>query len=113
MYSHSLKEHCNTLVNVLEMEMISLTKMSYNYIDQGSREVNNDRAAEAEMFKTGARSDPTGTRSWNLPGDQSTARTTRMTEFWGHNTRFVLSLIGRMSLEFLYNGELRWPNEER
>ena len=61
MYSHSLKEHCNTLVNVLGMELISLTRMSYNYIDQGDREVNNGRAAEAEMFKMGVRSDPLGT----------------------------------------------------
>jgi hypothetical protein len=35
------------------MELISLIKMSYNYIDQGNREVNNGRAAEAEMFKMG------------------------------------------------------------
>jgi len=56
MYSHSLKEHCNTLVNVLEMELISLTRMSYNYIDQGNREANNGRAAQAEMFKMGVRS---------------------------------------------------------
>lgn len=55
------------------MELISLTKMSYNYIDQGNREVNNGRAAEAEMFKMGARPDPPGTRSWNLPADQSAA----------------------------------------
>ncbi|MGB6874036.1 MAG: hypothetical protein WBE46_07910 [Dehalococcoidia bacterium] len=48
--------------------------------------MNNGRAAEAEMFKTGARSDPPGTRSWNLPADQSAARTTRMTVFWGYNT---------------------------
>jgi len=53
MYSHSLKEHCNTLVNVLEMELISLTRVPYNYIDQGNSEVNNGRAAEAEMFKMG------------------------------------------------------------
>jgi len=38
------------------MELIGLTKMSYNYIAQGNREVNNGRAAEAEMFKMGARS---------------------------------------------------------
>jgi len=30
--------------------------MSYNYIDQGNREANNGRAAQAEMFKMGVRS---------------------------------------------------------
>jgi len=53
-----------------------MTKMTYNYIDQGNREVHNGRATEAEMFKMGARSDPPGTRSWNLPAAQSAASTT-------------------------------------
>lgn len=38
------------------MEMISLTRVQYNYIDQGNSEVHNGRAAEAEMFEMGARS---------------------------------------------------------
>jgi hypothetical protein len=61
MYSHSLEEYCNTLVNVLEMGLKSLTRVSYNYMDQGNREVNNGRVAEAEMFKMGVRPDPPGT----------------------------------------------------
>jgi hypothetical protein len=38
------------------MELISLTRVPYNYIDQGNREVNNGKVAETEMFKMGARS---------------------------------------------------------
>jgi hypothetical protein len=37
------------------MKLINLTRVPYNYIDRGSREVNNGRAAEAEMFKMGVR----------------------------------------------------------
>jgi hypothetical protein len=36
--------------------MISLIKISYNCIDQRRREVNNGRAAQAEMFKVEVRS---------------------------------------------------------